>query len=196
VILSVNRKFAQDYRNYLAALATSLRIEIAVDPETGAEKLGSLGALQYLIESRGLHDDILLVAGDTISSLDLAQLKRALEQRRRSVIGAFDVKDAAAARQLGIVQVGAAQRIIGFEEKPAAPKSTLAYTYLALTADDAARLREYLSEGGGADRLGDFVAWLIERSELYAHAYDGFYFDIGTHESLARANRHFRNEAK
>ena len=48
-------------------------------------------------------------------------------------------------------------------------------------------IEEYLSRGGGGDRLGDFIQWLYRRVTVYGHILGGEWWDIGSFESYYKA---------
>jgi glucose-1-phosphate thymidylyltransferase len=88
--------------------------------------------------------------------------------------------------------VDADSRLIGFEEKPDRPESTLAGIALYFYPRAILPLvGEYLAEGNNPDQPGRLVEWLYRRTPVYAWRVPGRWFDIGTPETLAEAKRVF-----
>jgi glucose-1-phosphate thymidylyltransferase len=114
-------------------------------------------------------------------------LRRAANREAGATIFAYQVRDP---ERYGVVELNELGRAVGIEEKPAAPRSSLAVTGLYFYDNDvidiASRLapsrrgeleitdvnRDYLARGAlSVERLGRGIAWL----------------DTGTHDSLMQA---------
>jgi glucose-1-phosphate thymidylyltransferase len=86
----------------------------------------------------------------------------------------------------------AAGRITFFEEKPANPRSTL--TGIALYFYPGSTLPlipQYLADGNNPDQPGRLVQWLYPRTPVYTWRVPGLWFDIGSRDQLAEADRIF-----
>ena len=82
-----------------------------------------------------------------------------------------------------------------FEEKPERPESTLAGIALYFYPRAIVPLvGEYLAEGNNPDQPGRLIGWLYERTPVYAWRVPGRWFDIGTPETLAQAERLFEKD--
>lgn len=96
------------------------------------------------------------------------------------------------ASRFGIMNTDQGNRIIEFEEKPAEPKSNLASMGIYIFSWPT--LRRYLVEDNAKDRvLEDFghnvIPQYLENAEnCFAYAFDGYWKDVGTIESLWEAN--------
>jgi len=76
----------------------------------------------YAIEQEQ-PDDVLILAGDHIYKMDYAEMLEVHRARRADVtVGVIEMERTQAAGQFGIVEVDAEGRVVGFEEKPDAPK--------------------------------------------------------------------------
>jgi glucose-1-phosphate thymidylyltransferase len=119
-------------------------------------------------------------------------LQRAAERRHGATVFGYWVRDP---ERYGVAEFDAGQRVVGLEEKPAAPKSSWAvtglYFYDARVCDYAAALKPsargeleitdlnrcYLDDGSlMLEKLGRGYAWL----------------DTGTHESLVEASNYIQ----
>ena len=79
-----------------------------------------------------------------------------------------------------------------FEEKPAAPTTTLAGIALYFYPRHAIPLiRRYLAEGNNPDQPGRLVEWLYPRTAVYTWRVPGKWYDIGSRESLEEADLDF-----
>ncbi|MAJ61285.1 MAG: hypothetical protein CBC48_15880, partial [bacterium TMED88] len=94
------------------------------------------------------------------------------------------------------VTLGADHRVIGFREKPTDPQTELAAIALYFMPAGSERdFDRYLKEGGERDAPGHWIAWLVENVSVRGFAFEGDWFDIGSHETLARARAHFEPTA-
>ena len=90
------------------------------------------------------------------------------------------------------VTLGADHPVIGFREKPMNPQTELAAIALYFMPAGSERdFDRYLVEGGERDAPGHLIAWLVENVSVRGFAFEGEWFDIGSHETLARARAYF-----
>jgi glucose-1-phosphate thymidylyltransferase len=107
-------------------------------------------------------------------------------------IGVYDVGDLEAIRKYNAIELDESDRITFFEEKPERPTSTL--TGIALYFYPRSALGvvgDYLAEGNNPDQPGRLVQWLYPRMPVYAWRVPGRWFDVGSKETLAEADRAF-----
>jgi glucose-1-phosphate thymidylyltransferase len=194
VYVVTNAKFADRFREW----ATSYPADVVVldDGTTSEEdRLGAIGDLQLVIESEGLDDDLIVAAGDSIFTERLDDFARFGQERDAAAIAVYDVGDLESMKQLSSIGVDADSRLVAFEEKPEQPESTLAG--IALYFYPRALLPlvgQYLAEGHNPDQPGRLVGWLHRRTPVYAWRVPGRWFDIGTPETLAEAERLFETD--
>jgi glucose-1-phosphate thymidylyltransferase len=164
---------------------------------TNEDRLGAIGDIGFVIDSAGLDDDLLVIAGDNLFEFSL---ERYVDfWRSRGVASAIAVRDVGSlelAQRYGIVDVAADGRVVGFVEKPEDPPSTLAATatYIYHRAH-VPLVRQYLEEGNPPDQPGRLVAWLYSREPVYAYRFDEGWYDIGDREQLLEADNRMRASA-
>jgi glucose-1-phosphate thymidylyltransferase len=197
IFVVTNAKFAADFQSWADGYAKhrpSLRFKIINDGSTDdSNKLGAIGDIQLVVERENLAaEDLIVVAGDNLFSESLDDFGAFCRANNQPVLGVHEVENLDEAKKYGVVAVDAAGAITSFEEKPAAPKSRLIgialYFYPAKTVAD---FSTYLAEGNNADQPGRFVQWLYRREPVLAWKVPGTWFDIGSKETLADANRIF-----
>ena len=87
---------------------------------------GTADAVYQNLQLIGRHDPalVLVLAGDHIYKMDYARmLAEHVERGADMTVGCVEVPVAEAAKQLGVMEVNADFRVVGFEEKPAQPKT-------------------------------------------------------------------------
>ncbi|MFC6904695.1 NDP-sugar synthase [Halalkalicoccus tibetensis] len=187
VYVSTNERFAEEFEEHIAASEFEKpRVSVEETRDEG-EKFGVVGALAQLVEREGLDDDTLVIAGDNLISFDIGEFVDFFESKGEPVLAAYDVGSYDQASQYGIVDMEG-DRVVGFQEKPDEPASTLAsIACYGFPAEALGRLEEYLADDNNPDEPGWFIQWLVEQGEVYAFAFDDAWYDIGTPESYLEA---------
>ncbi|MFP4632337.1 MAG: NDP-sugar synthase [Halobacteriales archaeon] len=189
VYVSTNERFASDFKAYLDERGSDA--SLVVEPTTSEdEKLGTLGALGDLVETTGLERDTVVIAGDNLFSFDVTELLEFYSERRATCVAAYDVGSREDARDYGLVELDGTE-VLGFQEKPEQPKSTLVATACYVFPFEVLDILDvYLSDDNNPDAPGYFLEWLHSRREIHAFVFDGAWFDVGTPESYLAATDH------
>jgi glucose-1-phosphate thymidylyltransferase len=158
------------------------------------DRLGAIGDLQFVLQRTGIHDDLLVIAGDNLFDFRISDLAAFWRSKgEASALAVRDVGSLELATQYGVVTLAADGRLVDFLEKPADPPSTLAATATYLYHRDHLPLvDEYLAEGHSADQPGRLIGWLRARQPVYGWVFDEAWYDIGNVEQLLVADNHLR----
>jgi glucose-1-phosphate thymidylyltransferase len=90
--------------------------------------------------------------------------------------------------RFGVAELDAAGRVVGFEEKPEAPKSNLIPIGVYFLRPDVFDVIDTLAPSGrGEFEITDVLNHYIPQGGLYAPRYEGHWADAGTVPSLLRA---------
>jgi len=195
IFIVTNDKFYSSFVEWSGNYASEKRIEIINDKTTSDDnRLGAIGDIHFVINSKNIDDDVLIIAGDNLFEFPLRHLIDFFEEKQASVVALYDIKDKSiAANKYGVVETDSDQKIVGFEEKPANPKTTLVSTACyVFSRDDIAELEKCIKEHNQPDNLGDFVKWLSARKPFYGFAFSERWFDIGDHEQLKKADEEWK----
>ena len=135
---------------------------------------------------------VLILSGDHIYKMDYEKmLKFHKEKEADCTIAVLQVPMEEASR-FGIMNAQEDGKIYEFEEKPAHPKSKLAS--MGIYIFTWKKLREYLEQDaktpGSANDFGKNIipSMLAANEQMYAYAFDGYWKDVGTIDSLWEAN--------
>jgi glucose-1-phosphate thymidylyltransferase len=192
IYLVTNSKFAGAFRDWAKGWAGS-EVTIVDDGTADEEtKLGAIGDLELTIRKAAIDDDLIVLAGDNLFSESLAPFADFARAKGAPVLGVYDVGDLDAIRRYNAIELDQDDRLTFFEEKPAEPRSTL--TGIALyfyPRESLGLVREYLESGNNPDQPGRLVQWLYPRVPVYAWRVPGRWYDIGSAETLAEADRAF-----
>jgi glucose-1-phosphate thymidylyltransferase len=191
-----NAKFAghfQAWADQRRQVQPGLELVVVNDGSTDdANSLGAIGDLRLVLEQAKLDDDLIVVAGDNLFSKPLTEFGAYCRQCDGPVLGVTDAGSLDQAKKYGVVAVDKAGRLIGFVEKPANPASTL--IGIALYYFPKATLpliHQYLAEGNNPDQPGRLIQWMYPRLPVHTWSVPGIWYDIGSKETLAEANRIF-----
>ena len=192
VFVVTNSKFADAFREW-AAGRSGLPLRIVDDGTVDDDsKLGAIGDLDLTIREARIDDDLLVLAGDNLFSESIAPFPVFALGKGGPAIGVYDVDDLETIRRYSVIELDGDDRLTRLEEKPEQPRSTLAGIALYFYPRSALHyVREYLEDGNNPDQPGRLVQWLYPRTAVYGWRVPGRWFDVGSKETLAEADRAF-----
>ena len=199
IVVIGNSRFAGDLSLWAAELDARVRIQVLEDGTHSEEdKLGALGDLEFALKAIApAGRDWVVAAGDNLIAFDLEPLYQRFETHHEPLIALRKVRPVAGPSPYNEVTLGDDHRVIGFREKPMDPQTELAAIALYfMPAGFERNFDRYLQEGGERDAPGHWIAWLVEHVSVRGFAFEGDWFDIGSHETLARARAHFESTAE
>jgi len=190
IIISTNKKFEKDFKQWLAEYKSTKDISLVIEPTLSEEdKLGSVGALGYLIKKNNFDEELVIIGGDNLFDFDLKDLINYYREKEGSIVVLYDIKSVQRAKNYGVTMVDENNRIIDFVEKPKNPPSTLVSTACYILSPEGVRsVLAYLGKGENPDAIGFFIKWLIKRERVFGFIFSGRWFDIGSLESLKEAD--------
>ncbi|MGA2866416.1 MAG: nucleotidyltransferase family protein [Verrucomicrobiota bacterium] len=196
IYVVTNAKFAsrfQQWSDLYRATKAKLDFTVVNDGSTeDANKLGAIGDLHFVLTTQQVDDDVIVVAGDNLFSEPLGGFGRYCREKQAPVLAVYDVGQLDQIKKFNALSVDPSGRITFFEEKPQKPTSTLTgialYFYPKPTLP---LLRQYIAQGNNPDQPGLLIQWLYPRLAVYTWKVPGLWYDIGSKETLAEANRIF-----
>ncbi|MFP4558234.1 MAG: sugar phosphate nucleotidyltransferase [Archaeoglobaceae archaeon] len=201
IIVSTNMRFENDFKDWAATKDSEVDI-LVEETHNQEEKLGAVRALNEVVKT--LNDEVLVVAGDNLFSFQLEGLmgyyreinKDRSEDDKIAVTVLYDVGKKELARRYGVAELEG-DKVVGFQEKPEDPKSTLVgigiYIFPQKTVS---MLRNYVDKTIKSDNLGDFVSWLCQNTEVNGYSFsEGNWYDVGNPDSYLDAFKIFMEES-
>lgn len=179
-------------------LKTKLKVTLVNDGTRSNEtRLGALRDIVLVLDTAyktGLQDTI-IIAGDNFFNGGLQDILKGYSGK--PLIGLQDIQSVEQAKRFGVVGIDSSNKVIGFQEKPENPKSTLVSTAIYLYPPKTLEtLKEYVSNGKPSDKPGDFLEWMLKnRQEVFGYIMKGRWWDIGSQESLDDARRYYEKNA-
>ncbi|KAK3568717.1 hypothetical protein QTP86_013871 [Hemibagrus guttatus] len=171
------------------------------------ERLGAVACLQLAVNHFAVHDDVIVIGGDTLFKEDFSLRKfaeRFAELQRKSedanLVLSYQCEDEETAKY-GILEVDSDFQVQRMKEKPlpsethsrsACPcfylfsRTTLPLLDVFLKEKETRPLEE-------RDAPGNFLSWLIARRPVYVQEISGR-FDVGNLASYTECNRYFKEQ--
>ncbi|MBI4738885.1 nucleotidyltransferase family protein [Candidatus Woesearchaeota archaeon] len=195
IIIVTNNKFYERFTTWNQQYNFPIPISIINDKTMSNEdRLGAVGDIAFAIKYTPIDLDtnggLLVVGGDNLFDFDLQQLYALYFKKKATVVAAYDFGDPMKlSKKYGVLELNGEGRIIGMEEKPEFPKTSIASTAIYLfTPSDASAIFELCNGPKLVDNSGELLKWLAQHRGAYALCYSGEWFDIGSHEELAAVN--------
>jgi len=186
-------QFAEWKKGFDRKYPTDKKIDIMNDgTSTNESRLGSIGDIDFVISKKGLNDDLLMIAGDSLFDFELDGMIHYFHEKNGCVLCAYRTGDMDILRRRGVIKIDDTNRIIDFKEKPKRPTSDIAVPAIHIYKRECLNLfGQYLSEGHNPDAPGYFVDWLYKKEPMYAYFFTGNCYDIGNAESYYKVNQIF-----
>jgi len=190
IYVVTNCKFFRQFLQWREETPSRCSIIVVNDgTHSNEERLGAVGDIHFLLDMYGIDEDLLVVGGDNLFEFRLPDFV-AFAQQRGTAIAVYTLPRLEDAEKYGNVKLDDQQRIVWFEEKPKPPQTRLIATAVYyFKREHLKHFRRYRAEGHHQDAPGFFIRWLYPQVEVYGYAFDGYWFDIGSPESLAEAEK-------
>ncbi|MDX8047142.1 nucleotidyltransferase family protein [Gracilibacillus sp. S3-1-1] len=196
VYIVTNEKFTPSFQGWVQSYQGNKQIIVVNDhTTTNTNRLGAIADMQYVLEEHGINEDLLVLAGDNLFDFELTDFVHFYQEVKADCVTTHMIHDEEEMKQTGIAEVNEAGIIVSFEEKPSKPKSNIAVPpFYIYQAETVSLIKQYVKEGNNPDAPGNFIPWLIERKPVYAYAFEGLCYDIGTIESYNKIQELYRGE--
>lgn len=188
ITLISNATHYKEYEQLIGSYAANARINVISNGVCSPdEALGAIADMAFAIRRMGSSDDIFIIAGDSHISFSLRGFVESFHRDGRCRVIVQEVSDPEYLRRLGVAELDEHNLIVGFEEKPANPKSKMAaYATYIFNKASLPLIEMYLEKGNPKDALGKIIGWLIQHTEVEGYVAEGDFVDIGTIETYRK----------
>lgn len=191
VVIS-NHKFAHHFDAW--ASGKTQKITVVDDgTSTNETRLGAVRDIQFAIETLGLDDDMLVIAGDNVLDFSLTKFIAYAKEKNSSCIMRYYEPDEKKLLKCGVVTVDENGKILNMTEKSPTPAThwcTPPFYYY--TREDARRVPDGIAAGCGVDAPGSYIAWLCKQTPVHAMEMPGKRYDIGNLESYEKVQKEYQ----
>lgn len=194
LIIVSNTKFYTNFEDWKTSYPGRLKVTVLDDKTTDdSNKLGAVGDIGYAIDTLGINDDILVMAGDNIFTFALKDYYDAYKAQNKDMVLVKELDDEEDLKRMANVITDENGIVTDMVEKPSVPVSSLAaFASYIYKKDTVPLIRKYLDEGNNPDAPGFFPSWLHKVKPVYAYTFEGECYDIGTPRSYEEVNEIFR----
>lgn len=191
IIISTNAVFEEEFNKW-AEDYKDRKLEVFVEDSASDEfKKGALGATAFVIETKRIQEDLMLIAGDNYFGFDMNQFINSFS--KSPMLAAYDIKELDLARKFGVV-VAKEGKVMEFQEKPENPKSTLVSTGCYIFPEKNLQdIIHYAKKKN--DDLGGVFEHLMQKGEnIDVFSFDERWYDIGSFDAYLKANKELIND--
>ena len=187
-IIITNHKFAPIFEDWAK---TKQKITILDDGTSSNEtRLGAVRDIQFAIDTLGLDDDLLVIAGDNVLDFSLVRFLEYAREKGTSCIMRYYEPSEEKLHKTGVATVDENGLIMEMEEKPACPRSHWCCPpFYFYRRSDVPLVKVGIDSGCGVDAPGSFIAWLSAQTPVHAWEMPGKRYDIGNLASYEEVQR-------
>lgn len=190
IYIITNNQYYNDFVDWKETVSYTKNIEIINNLTNAPEEArGSVGEIQFAINEKKITDDILVIGSDNLFDFSLVEMQDYFNEKKATVLGVIDLQiKEKIANKYGVVETDKENKIIGFQEKPESPATTLtAMCLYFLTSKDLSSVGLFLQHHPAA-RNGDFIKYLSEQTMVYAFPFTDGWINISDAKELERAS--------
>lgn len=198
ILVVTNQKFSKHFENWAKVKSDRVPIKVINDGTLSNEtRLGAIGDINLVLTKEKIDEDVLIIAGDNLFDLDLADfVKFAKPKIPGTTIAVRIVNDPQKIKKYGVITTDKNDLVIDFEEKPEKPKSNLAALCIYYFPKQKLSLvAKYLESKANKDAPGNYIAWLSKNDSVYTYKFAGEWFDIGDIESYKLADKLYKGRS-
>ncbi|MBR6779523.1 MAG: nucleotidyltransferase family protein [Clostridia bacterium] len=191
VVIS-NHKYAPHFEKW--ANSKQMKVTVVDDGTVSNEtRLGAVKDIQFAIDTLGLDDDMLVIAGDNVLDFSLTTFIEYAKNKNTSCIMRYYEADDKKLLKCGVVTVNENDRILDMTEKSPTPATHWCCPpFYFYTKEDAKLVQKGIESGCGTDAPGSYIAWLCKQTDVHAMEMPGKRYDIGNLESYEKVQKEYK----
>lgn len=195
-VIVTNHKFAHIFEEWKSKQNYTKPVTIIDDgTSTNETRLGAVRDLLLAIESRGIDDDIMVLAADNILDFSFRGFIDFFKEKQTSCIMCHEQPELKKLQRTGVVVLDDNNKVIDMEEKPEHPKSHWAvppfYIYsrkdVKLLTSHSSLLTQHF-----VDAPGNLAHYLCNLVDMHAWQMPGSRFDIGSLDTYEEAKKRYK----
>lgn len=191
VVIS-NHKYAVHFDTWAATKPQKVTV-VDDGTDTNETRLGAVRDIQYAIDTLGLDDDMLVIAGDNVLDFSLTRFMEYATAKGTSCIMRYYEPNEQKLLKCGVVTVDEQDKILHMTEKSPTPATHWCCPpFYYYTREDARLVAKGIAAGCGTDAPGSYIAWLCTQTAVHAMEMPGRRYDIGNLESYEKVKQEYK----
>ncbi len=188
-VIITNHKFAPIFEQWVSEQHYTKPITVVDDgTETNDTRLGAVCDLLFAMDRLSIDDDLLVVAADNLLFFSFQEFVDFAKAKGTSCIMCHEQPSIEKLQRTGVVELDAAMKVLGMEEKPQEPKSHWAVPpFYIYRKEDLELVRHSVENGCGKDAPGNLAHYMVEHTTMYAWPMSAGRFDIGSLDTYYEA---------
>lgn len=191
-IVISNHKFAAHFQEWAAR--KQQKVSVVDDGTCSNEtRLGAVKDIQFTIETLGLDDDMLVIAGDNVLDFSLQCFVHYAAEKQTSCIMRYYEENEQKLLKCGVVTIDENDRVLRMTEKSPTPETHWCCPpFYYYTREDAHLVQKGINSGCGTDAPGSYIAWLCTQTPVHAMEMPGKRYDIGNLQSYEQVQKDYK----
>lgn len=191
VVIS-NHKFVSHFEAW--AKEKEQKITVLDDmTESNETRLGAVKDIQFAIDTLGIEEDVLVIAGDNVLDFSLTEFIKYAKEKNTSAIMRYFEADGKRLLKSGVVTVDENDKVTEMTEKSPTPATNWCCPpFYYYTKEDTALVEKGIESGCGTDAPGSYIAWLCKETAVHAMEMPGKRYDIGNLESYEQVKKEYK----
>ena len=198
VVIS-NHKYLPHFEKW-ASLKRSAGFDIVVldDGSTDNDnRLGAVKDIEFAIETLGLDDDLLVLAGDNVMDFSFNSFVDYYYEKNTTCIMRYRVPGLKGPCKFGVATVDENGKVLNMVEKPQVPESEWAVPpFYVYKKSDLGLFKKGIASGCKTDAPGSFIEWLCKQTNVHAFEMLGQRFDVGSIEGYEKIKLEYQGITK
>lgn len=195
VVIS-NHKFAPHFEAWASQKPQKITV-VDDGTSTNETRLGAVKDIQFAIDTLGLDDDMLVIAGDNVLDFSLTKFISYAKEKGTSCIMRYYEPEEKKLYKTGVVTVDEKDLVLHMTEKSPTPATHWCCPpFYYYTKADAKLVQSGIDAGCGTDAPGSYIAWLCTQRPVCAMEMPGRRYDIGNLESYEAVKAEYKGIVK
>ena len=192
VVIS-NHKFAPIFEDWAKEIPGQAGNDVGRHARPDRASVTVLDDGTSAIDTLGLDDDLLVMAGDNLLDFSLVRFLEYAQEKGTTCIMRYFEPSEEKLHKTGVATVDGNGLILEMEEKPAHPKSHWCCPpFYFYRRSDVPLVKVGIDSGCGVDAPGSFIAWLSAQTPVHAWEMPGKRYDIGNLASYEEVKRNYK----
>lgn len=191
VVIS-NHKFAHHFNEWAKDKAYKITV---LDDGTSSNdaRLGAVKDIQFAIDKLNINEDVLVIAGDNVLDFSLKKFINYVNTKKASCVMRYFEPFKEKLVKCGVLEIDDNEKIYNMTEKPSEPASNWCCPpFYYYTAEDTQKVKQGIEEGCNTDAPGSYIAWLCQKTDVYAMEMPGSRYDIGNLQSYEKVQKEYK----